>query len=233
MILVDDNFATIIKAVEQGRGIYDNIKKAVHFLLSTNIGEILAVFASSLLGFSAPLVPIQLLWVNLVTDSLPAMALGTEKPEKDIMSRKPLSPSKGFFSDGLWLDITLEGLLVGTLTLLAFSLGALVFPSADNLALGRTMAFCTLSFCEIAQAINMRSTFPLYKAGFFSNKMMNISVLVCSLMQAAAVFIPQLSGIFGVVPLSALQWTSVILLSLVPLISGEIGKIIFSQKQHK
>ncbi|MBQ4626424.1 MAG: cation-translocating P-type ATPase, partial [Clostridia bacterium] len=147
MILVDDNFATIIKAVEQGRGIYDNIKKAVHFLLSTNIGEILAVFASSLLGFSAPLVPIQLLWVNLVTDSLPAMALGTEKPEKDIMSRKPLSPSKGFFSDGLWLDITLEGLLVGTLTLLAFSLGALVFPSADNLALGRTMAFCTLSFC--------------------------------------------------------------------------------------
>lgn len=230
MILVDDNFATIIKAVEQGRGIYDNIKKAVHFLLSTNIGEILTVFASSLLGFSAPLVPIQLLWVNLVTDSLPAMALGTEKPEKDIMSRKPLSPSKGFFSDGLWLDITLEGLLVGTLTLLAFSLGSLVFPAADTLALGRTMAFCTLSFCEIAQAINMRSTSPLYKIGIFSNKMMNVSVIVCSAMQAAVVFITQLSGLFGVVPLSAAQWLTVILLSLVPLVSGEIGKILFSKK---
>lgn len=230
MILVDDNFATIIKAVEQGRGIFDNIKKAVHFLLSTNIGEILAVFASSLLGFSAPLVPIQLLWVNLVTDSLPAMALGTEKPEKDIMSRKPLSPSKGFFSDGLWLDITLEGLLVGTLTILAFSLGSLVFPSPDGITLGRTMAFCTLSFCEIAQAINMRSVFPLYKIGFFSNRMMNLSVVICSAMQAAVIFIPQLSALFGVVPLTAAQWLTVIALSLVPLISGEIGKIIFCKK---
>ena len=231
MILVDDNFATIVKAVEQGRGIFDNIKKAVHFLLSTNIGEILSVFASSLLGFSAPLVPIQLLWVNLVTDSLPAMALGTEKPEKDIMQRKPLSPSKGFFSDGLWLDITLEGILVGTLTILAFSLGTLVFPSENGLALGRTMAFCTLSFCEIAQAINMRSSFPLYKVGLFSNKIMNIAVIVCSAMQCAVVIIPGLASLFGVVPLSGIHWITVIGLSVVPLLSGEIGKMIFSKKK--
>ncbi len=230
MILVDDNFATIVKAVEQGRGIFDNIKKAVHFLLSTNIGEILSVFASSLLGFSAPLVPIQLLWINLVTDSLPAMALGTEKPEKDIMLRKPLSPSKGFFADGLWLDITLEGLLVGTLTILAFSLGTLIFPSSDSLALGRTMAFCTLSFCEISQAINMRSSFPLYKIGFFSNRMMNVAVIVCSAMQCAVVLIPQLASLFGVVPLNTIQWLTVIILSAVPLLSGEIGKITFSKK---
>ncbi len=233
MVLVDDNFATIVKAVEQGRGIFDNIKKAVHFLLSTNIGEILTVFASSLLGFSAPLVPIQLLWVNLVTDSLPAMALGTEKPEQNIMERKPLSPSKGFFSDGLWLDITLEGMLVGTLSLLAFSLGTLLFPCTDSLALGRTMAFCTLSFCEIAQAVNMRSTLPLYKAGIFSNKMMNISVLVCCAMQAAVVFIPRLAKIFGVIPLTATQWLTVIGLSLIPLISGEIGKLIFMKKSYR
>lgn len=233
MILVDDNFATIVKAVEQGRGIFDNIKKAVHFLLSTNIGEILTVFASSLLGFSAPLVPIQLLWVNLVTDSLPAMALGTERTEPDIMERKPLSPSKGFFSDGLWLDITLEGMLVGTLSLLAFSLGTLVFPSADSIALGRTMAFCTLSFCEIAQAVNMRSTLPLHKAGFFSNKMMNISVFVCCAMQAAVIFIPHLAKLFGVIPLNSVQWLTVIGLSLVPLISGEIGKLIFMKKSYR
>lgn len=232
MILTDDNFATIVKAVEQGRGIYDNIKKAVHFLLSTNIGEILSVFASSLLGFSAPLVPIQLLWVNLVTDSLPAMALGTEKPEKDIMKRKPISPSKGFFSDGLWLDITLEGFLVGILTILAFSLGTLAFPSGNSLALGRTMAFCTLSFCEIAQAINMRSSFPLYKIGLFSSRMMNIAVIVCSAMQCAVVVIPGLASLFGVVPLSGIQWLAVIGLSAVPLLAGETGKIIFSRKQR-
>lgn len=231
MILTDDNFATIVKAVEQGRGIFDNIKKAVHFLLSTNIGEILSVFASSLLGFPAPLVPIQLLWVNLVTDSLPAMALGTENPEKDIMKRKPISPSKGFFSDGLWLDITLEGLLVGILTILAFSLGSLVFPSENSLALGRTMAFCTLSFCEISQALNMRSSFPLYKIGLFSNKIMNIAVVVCSAMQCAVVVIPGLASLFGVVPLSGIQWITVILLSSIPLLAGEAGKIIFSKNK--
>lgn len=231
MILVDDNFATIVKAVEQGRGIYDNIKKAVHFLLSTNIGEILSVFASSLLGFSAPLVPIQLLWVNLVTDSLPAMALGTENTEKNIMQRKPISPSKGFFSDGLWLDITLEGLLIGTLTVLAFSLGSLVFPSENKIALGRTMAFCTLSFCEIAQAINMRSSFPLHKIGFLSNKVMNIAVIVCSAMQCAVVLIPGLASLFGVIPLSGIQWITVIGLSLIPLLAGETGKLIFSNKK--
>ncbi len=231
MILTDDNFATIVKAVEQGRGIYDNIKKAVHFLLGTNIGEILAVFAASLLGLAPPLIPIQLLWVNLVTDSLPAMALGTEKTEKDIMKRPPISPKKGFFSDGLWIDISLEGMLVGTLTVLAYLTGSLVFGAKDSIALGRTMAFCTLSFCEIAHAVNNRSSLPLYKAGFFSNKMMTLAVAVCSLVQAAVVVIPPLADIFGVVPLNTSQWGIVIVLSLVPLITGEIGKVLYAQKK--
>ncbi len=223
MILTDDNFATIVKAVEQGRGIFDNIKKAVHFLLGTNIGEIVAVFAASLLGLSQPLIPIQLLWINLVTDSLPAMALGTEKTEKNIMERKPISPKKGFFSDGLWLDITLEGLLIGVLTLLAFSTGNLIYGSLE---LGRTMAFATLSFCEIAHAVNMRSTLPLFKAGFFSNKMMNIAVLVCTGVQLAVMVIPSLAEIFGTVPMNATQWAIVTALSLVTLIIGEVGKMI-------
>ena len=232
MILTDDNFATIVKAVEQGRGIYDNIKKAVHFLLGTNIGEILAVFAASLLGFAPPLIPIQLLWVNLVTDSLPAMALGTEKNEKDIMKRKPISPSKGFFSDGLWLDITLEGLIVGTLTLLAYSIGFYMFETSDPLLLGRTMSFCTLSFCEIAHAVNMRSNQPLIKAGIFSNKMMNLAVGVCVVFQCAVVIIPTFAEVFGVASLTGMQWLVVAGLSLVPLLVGEIGKTACSMNKR-
>ena len=223
MILTDDNFATIVRAVEQGRGIFDNIKKAVHFLLGTNIGEIVAVFAASLFGMSQPLIPIQLLWINLVTDSLPAMALGTEKPEKDIMERNPVSPKKGFFSDGLWLDIMLEGLLIGILTLLAFSIGNLVFGDES---LGRTMAFATLSFSEIAHAVNMRSAQPLYKTGLFGNRMMNIAVFVCIGVQTAVMFIPKLSEIFGTVPMTGMQWGIVALLSLTTLAVGEIGKMM-------
>ena len=226
MILTDDNFATIVKAVERGREIYDNIKKAVHFLLGTNIGEILTVFAVSLLGFEAPLIPIQLLWINLVTDSLPAMALGTEKAEKDIMKRQPLSPKKGFFSDGLWIDISLEGALVGAITVLAYFLGLFSFGTQSGLTLGRTMAFCTLGFCEISHAIGTRSSLPLYKAGIFSNKTMNLAVIVCSLVQASVVIFEPLANIFGVVPLSVFQWFVVIMLSAIPLVCSEAGKIL-------
>lgn len=231
MVLTDDNFATIVKAVERGRGIYDNIKKAVHFLLGTNIGEILAVFAASLLGLEAPLIPIQLLWVNLVTDSLPAMALGKEKTEPDIMSRPPVSPEKGFFSDGLWLDISLEGMLVGTITILAFLLGTLSYGTQSSLILGRTMAFCTLSFCEITHAINMRSSLPLYKVGFFSNKTMNLAFFICFGVQASVVLLPPLARVFGVTALSTVQWLTVAGLSLIPVAAGEAGKIIFSAKK--
>lgn len=229
MILTDDNFATIVKAVEKGREIYDNIKKAVHFLLGTNIGEIIAVFAASLLGLPAPLIPIQLLWVNLVTDSLPAMALGTEKSEKGIMQRAPIPINKGFFSDGLWADIALEGLLEGAITILAYLIGLFAFGTT-NIVLGRTMAFCTLSFCEIAHAINSRSSLPLYKAGVFSNRTMNFAVLICAFVQASVIIFEPLANIFGVIPLSSAQWLIVIFLSLVPLFSGETGKLLFSKK---
>lgn len=221
MILTDDNFATIVRAVEQGRGIYDNIKKAVHFLLGTNIGEIIAVFAASVLGWGAPLLPIQLLWVNLVTDSLPAIALGVEKNESNIMKRKPIPPSQGFFHGGLWLDITLEGAFVGALTLLAHAIGNLLLGGV-----GGTMAFCTLSFCEIAHAVNTRSSESLFKVGFFSNKTMNIAVAVCIILQAAVVCIPPLAALFGTVPLNAMQWLTVFALSSMPLVIGEISKLL-------
>jgi Ca2+-transporting ATPase len=154
------------------------------------------------------------------------MALGTEKAEKDIMKRPPISPKKGFFSDGLLIDISLEGMLVGTLTVLAYLIGSLMFGADDGVSLGRTMAFCTLSFCEITHAVNTRSSLPLYKAGIFSNKMMNLAVAVCTLVQAAVVIIPPFAKIFGTVKLDAVQWGIVAGLSLVPLIIGEIGKTL-------
>jgi Ca2+-transporting ATPase len=123
MILTDDNFATIVSAVKEGRGIYDNIKKAVHFLLSSNIGEILTIFVAILFGLPTPLVAVQLLWVNLVTDSLPAISLGVEPTAKDIMRKKPVPPSKGMFADGLALKIIFEGIMIGSLALLAFVIG--------------------------------------------------------------------------------------------------------------
>ncbi len=236
MILTDDNFATIVKAVEEGRGIFDNIKKAVHFLLGTNIGEILTIFFASILGFETPLEAIHLLWVNLVTDSLPAMALGTEKPEKGIMNRKPLPQSKGFFADGLWLDISLEGMLIGALTLLSFAMGRFILPSENPLLLGRTMAFCTLSFCEITHSLNLRSSQPMMKIGLFGNKMMNIAFPICTVAQAAVVVIPSLARLFGVVPLNALEWAVVAAISAVPPTVGETGKVISyfaKQKQER
>ena len=224
MVLADDNFATIVKAVEQGRGIYDNIRKAVHFLLSSNIGEILAIFVSTLMGFPPPLLPIQLLWVNLVTDSLPAMSLGMEAIEKDVMKRKPTPASKGFFADGLWLDIMLEGFFVGALTLFAFCAGCFMF--ADScVEVGRTMAFCTLSLCEISHAVSMRSHQPIFKVGFFSNKRMAFSAIICTALQLAVMLIPAFAQSFKAVPLGRIEWLTVAVLSIAPLAVGETAKM--------
>ena len=142
IILTDDNFVTIVEAVKQGRNIYDNIKKAIHFLIATNIGEIVTIFMGLVLGLKSPLLAIQLLWINLVTDSLPAIALGLEKPEKDIMQRKPVDSKKGIFADGLWNKIIVEGIMIGVLTLVAFSIGNKYY----GLEAGRTMAFLSIGF---------------------------------------------------------------------------------------
>lgn len=138
MILADDNFVTIVEAVKTGRHIYDNIKKAIHFLLATNVGEIVTIFVGLLLGLESPLLAIQLLWINLVTDSLPAIALGLEPPDKDIMNRKPEDQKKGLFANGLWGKIFVEGTMIGMLTLLAFSLG----NSMYNLEVRKNNGIC-------------------------------------------------------------------------------------------
>ena len=159
MVLTDDNFVTIVEAVKQGRNIFENIRKAIHFLIATNIGEIVTIFLGLLLGLKSPLLAIQLLWVNLVTDSLPAIALGLEPPEKDIMNKKPRDSRKSIFADGLWGKIFAEGTMLGVLTLLAFSIGNNLY----NIEVGRTMAFVSLGVLELVHSFNIKSETSIFK----------------------------------------------------------------------
>lgn len=220
MILTDDNFATIVSAVKEGRGIYDNVKKAVHFLLSSNIGEILTIFVAILLGLPTPLVAVQLLWVNLVTDSLPAISLGVEPAAKDIMQKKPVPQSKGMFADGLAFRIVTEGIMIGSLALLAFVIGYHDY----NLTVGRTMSFAVLSLSQLFHSFNMRSDHSLSEIGVFSNRKLVYSFLICTLLQVAVITIAPLASIFQVVPLSLRQWAVTLFLSFVPIIAVEIQK---------
>ena len=225
MILTDDNFATVVRAVEAGRGIYDNIRKAVHFLISSNIGEIVAVFFASVMRMPAPLLPIQLLWVNVVTDSAPAIALGMEKTDPGVMRGPPKPVNQSFFSKSMALHMALEGTLMGAVTLLAFALGRRVLGAGgDDLELGRTMAFTVLSFVEVLHANNIRSERSLLRIGPFSNRRMVFANLLCLGLQAAVVSVPALCEIFGTIPLGGRQWLAVGVLSLVPTAAMEMEK---------
>ena len=242
MILTDDNFATIVSAVKEGRGIYDNIKKAIHFLLSCNIGEIITIFVAILLGLPSPLLAVQLLWVNLVTDSLPAISLGVEPAAKDIMKKKPIPPDKGMFADGLVFKIIIEGILIGFLSLLAFIIGIRVYDAgsisdtvlrhgstvqiAANITpyIGRTMAFAVLSLSQLFHSFNMRSDHSLAKVGLFSNIKLLLSFIVCSFLQIIVISLKPLAEIFKVVPLTPAQWSVVLVLSFMPIIVVELQK---------
>lgn len=227
MILTDDNFATIVSAVQEGRGIYDNIKKSVHFLLSCNIGEILLILAAFIMGLPSPLIPIQLLWVNLVTDALPAMALGVEKADQNIMQRKPIAPGGSIFAGGLGWDIALEGIMIGAVSLLAYVFGS----SAFGAAAGGAMAFGVLSLSELVHAFNMRSSRSLFRIGPFSNRKMVLAFAVCAALQIAVMTVPPLAAIFEVCALSAQQWGIVWGFSLIPLAVLEISKLFGREKQ--
>ncbi len=224
MILTDDNFATIVEAVEEGRGIYANIKKAVHFLLSCNIGEIMTVFAAFLLRMPAPLLAIQLLWVNLVTDSLPALALGVEPRDRDVMNQKPVDSKKSLFAGGLWYNILVEGMMIGSLALLAFVIGRSFFDSPGAVIVGRTMAFAVLSISQLVHAFSMRSQRSVFSIGLLSNKKMVYAFFICLLLQTSVITIPALSAVFKTAALSGVQWLLVAGLSLVPLLVMELEK---------
>lgn len=229
MILADDNFVTIIEAVKTGRHIYQNIKKAIHFLISTNIGEIVAIFLGLLLGLDTPLLAIQLLWLNLITDSLPAIALGLEPADKNIMNKKPNNSKKELFADGLWSKIFVEGSMIGILTLFAFSLGYNFY----GLETARTMAFISLGMLELVHSFNIRTEESIFKVGIFKNIYLTCAVILGVIMELIVVTIPKIAKIFNVVPLNKEQWLYTIIISILPIFIIEGQKILNKMKFEK
>ena len=244
MTLTDDNFATIVDAVEEGRGIYANIKKVVGFLLSTNIGEVFTVFFAMLMWHTSPLLSMQLLWINLVTDSLPAIALGMEPVEKDVMDRKPKPKDEGIFAHGLGVRVAIQGVMFAVLTLIGFWVGtgltvgelfsgALLDPVNESAMVGgQTMAFMVLALCQIVQAYNMRSEHSLFKIGFFTNKNLNLAALGSTALTAFVLFVPGVQGIFNLKYLSLQQYLIGLGLIFVPLVVMELAKL-FGVIRHK
>ncbi len=224
MTLTDDNFATIVDAVREGRGIYANIKKVVGFLLGTNIGEVITVFVAMLLWHKTPLLSMQLLWINLVTDSLPAIALGMEAVEKDVMDKKPKPKDEGIFAHGFGVRIVLQGIMFALLTLIAFYVG----EKAKGIAGGQTMAFMVLSLSQVVQSFNMRSEHSLFKVGFFTNKKLNGAVLISLLLVLLVLFTP-VKEAFGLIFLTKELYLLALGLVLVPLAVMEIAKAIKSK----
>ena len=221
IILTDDNFATVVYAVREGRSIYDNIKKSVKFLLSSNIGEILTVLFGIVFGCRSPLNAIELLWINLVTDSFPAIALGLDTADKDIMKRKPLDPKKGIFSGGLWASIVFEGLMIGALSLLAYKTGQVLFLNETT---ARTMAFFVLSVSQLVHAFNMRSEKSVINKNIAENKYLVFSFIAGLVIQLMLIYIETTAKIFGLCPLRTVALVICVILSAMPLVIVEAQK---------
>lgn len=239
VVLTDDNFSSIVKAVEEGRNIYRNIKKSILFLLSCNFGEIIALFLAILLGWATPLRPIHILWVNLITDTLPALSLGVDPEDPDVMKEKPRHAKESLFSGSVPFLI-FNGAVIGLLTLAAFIAGAKfytgdtnlfpLFPEKideDALLHAQTMAFVVLSFSQLVHSFNLRSrTKSIFSIGIFTNKYLVFSLLIGVLMQVCIISIPPLANIFGVHALTMRDWGFVLLLSIIPLVVNEIIKLV-------
>ncbi|WP_446898563.1 calcium-translocating P-type ATPase, PMCA-type [Clostridium sp. LBM24168] len=224
MILTDDNFSTIVSAVKEGRNIYNNIKKSITFLLSCNIGEIVALFIGILLGWPAILRPIHLLWINLITDSLPALSLGVDSGDPDIMKEKPRDSREGLFSGKNGVLLIIDGLVIGITTLAAFHVGTLIYP--DSIMHAQTMAFVVLSVSQLFYTLSIRHRKKsIFKIGIFTNKYLIWSILIGILLQNIVISVPILASLFKVYRLTVNDWFFVILLSLIPLILNEIFKV--------
>ncbi len=231
MVLTDDNFSTIVSAIKEGRNIYNNIKKSIIFLLSCNLGEIIALFIGILLGWPAPLRPIHLLWVNLITDSLPALSLGIDPGDPDIMDEKPRNPRESLFAGGAGISLILNGLLIGVLTLIAFEVGRIRY--SDSLMHAQTMAFVVLSVSQLFHSFNMRHPKKsIFQLGLFTNKYLFASVLFGIFLQDMVITIPFLASIFKVFDLTMQDWIFVCALSIIPLIINEIVKF-FKRLKNK
>ena len=241
MTLTDDNFATIVDAVREGRGIYANIRKVVGFLLGTNIGEVITVFAAMLLWHVSPLLSMQLLWINLVTDSLPAIALGMEAVENDVMDRKPKPKNEGIFAHGLGIRVVVQGCMFAFLTLVGFVVGTdlslgdifggALSANEEALAGGQTIAFMVLALSQIVQAFNMRSDHSLFKIGPFGNKKLNLAALASTALVALVLFTP-IRVAFGLVLLSPAKYLIGLGLIFVPFVVMELAKLLGFIKHH-
>ncbi len=235
MILTDDNFTTIVHAIEEGRNIYNNIKKAVTFLLSCNLGEVIAIFVAILLDMPVPLIATQILWVNLITDALPALALGVDPGDHDVMKMKPRDPKESFFAHGAGYRAIVGGVLIGTLTLAAFYFGLTEFghgifsddiPERD-LEYARTMAFVVLASSQLFYSISLRhDTKSIFQIGLFSNKYLIGAIVVGLILQMSVIEIDALAAVFKCVDLNRSDWQMVFVFACVPLIVNEIEKLI-------
>ncbi|MDD3339961.1 MAG: cation-translocating P-type ATPase [Lachnospiraceae bacterium] len=221
IILTDDNFTTIVDAVEEGRGIYANIRKTVCFLLGTNIGEVLTVFTAMLIWGKSPLLSMQLLWINLVTDSLPAIALGMEPVEKDVMDRPPKPKNEGIFAHGLGLMVGMQGVMFAVLCLLGYHIG---FSETGDVTSGRTMTFMILALVQVIHSYNMRSHNSLFKTGIFGNKNLNKADLLSIVLIALVLFVPPITMIFGMTQLPIHLYLISLALAFVPVVVTEILK---------
>ncbi|MBM7562129.1 cation-translocating P-type ATPase [Fusibacter tunisiensis] len=233
MILTDDNFTTIIHAIEEGRNIYNNIKKSVIFLLSCNLGEVIAIVTSILFFWPIPLLPTQILWINLITDSLPAIALGIDKGDHDVMRKKPRDPKESFFAEGAWLKALMGGALIGGLTLFAFyySIHSAGYAMTDKnlpealLTHSRTMAFVVLAVSQLFYSLSMRHfEKSIFQVGLFSNPLLIGSIALGILLQVGVISIPFLADAFKVSPLALQDWGRVLLIALIPMALSEIVK---------
>jgi Ca2+-transporting ATPase len=240
MILTDDNYTSIVSAVEQGRVIYSNIRKFVYFLLSCNLAEIATIFLGTLVGWGSPLSAIQLLWLNLVTDGAPALALGVEKADPDIMDQPPRSPDEPIINRVMQVGMVIQTIVMTAVTLLAFAIGngsidiGLINQSETGRELARTMAFLTLSAAQLTRAYSSRSEiFTMFRIGIFSNKYMQWAVLSSALGLLLVVYIPFLADIFDAIPLSLTEWLIVIPLFLLPTVVAELSKPYLQRIQRQ
>jgi Ca2+-transporting ATPase len=229
MVLLDDNFATIVAAIEEGRRIYDNIRKFIRYALGSNIGEILVMLVAPFLGMPLPLLPIQILWINLVTDGLPGLALTVERTEPDTMRRPPYPPQENVFSRGLGKHILWVGVLLGAVTL---AVGYYAWRAGS--ASWQTMAFTTLTLAQMGNVLAIRSSREsTFKIGFFSNRMLIIAVVLTVVLQLAVIYVPFLQPVFETVPLTASELAICLLASTVLFFAVEIDKWRIRRSEKK
>ncbi len=231
MILTDDNFATVVNAVEEGRRIRDNITKAISYLLSCNVGELVVLLIASFMNWATPLLPIHILWINLVTDSLPALALGVDPAEEGIMKRKP-NRETSLLTKPMYFRIGYQGILIGVLTLIAFLYGYGALGQSGSLAQGQTMAFTVLAFSQLVHAYNIHSSHGTVFKTFYVNKWLILATLVNALMMLAVLFVPVLRDLFKLVTMDSSHWMVVLALIFIPIPVVEVMKVLKLNGNH-